>query len=322
MTAALDGLFAAGHDVGGAFGPAVGHEVRPVGEVLDERPEHLYDRVALAHRRLAQVDALVVAGPEGGERLRRVLLHAHLARAQRGRDHAVDEGAELGAAALAAARADRLRAAGAGADDAGEDGVLPVVADVGDPVGPADHLALGGRRGGPRPAVVGDAVDRLGAQVERRERDERAPRSVVEPAGDVGVEGVLAGVAARAVPAVVAERDRLGERHVEAAGAGDGGGHLRHLERVGEPCPLVVLGEDEDLGLAGQPAEGGGVEDAVAVALEAGPPLVGLLGARPVPAPAAGWRPAPGASVLGSSRSSRPRASAGGGDARRGVSRP
>ena len=118
-----------------------------------------------------------------------------------------------------------------------------------------------------------------------------APRRVVEPAGHVGVERVLAGVPARPVPAVVPEGDGLGEGHVEPAGPGDGRGDLRHLERVGEAGALVVLGEDEDLGLAGQPAERGGVEDAVAVALEAGAPGIGLLGLGPV----AGVRRAGGA---------------------------
>ena len=77
-----------------------------------------------------------------------------------------------------------------------------------------------------------------------------------KPPGHVGVERVLAGVAARAVPAVVAEGDGLGEGHVEPAGPGDAGGDLGHLEGVGEAGALVVLGEDEDLGLAGQAAEG------------------------------------------------------------------
>ncbi len=109
----------------------------------------------------------------------------------------------------------------------------------------------------------------------------RPPRRVVEALGDVGVEGVLAGVAARAVTAVVAEGDGLGEGHVQPAGAGHPGGHLGHLEGVGEPGPLVVLGEDEHLGLAGQPPEGRRVQDAVPVALEARPPRVGLLGPGP-----------------------------------------
>ena len=126
--------------------------------------------------------------------------------------------------------------------DAGQDGVLPVVADVGDAVGPAHHLALGGRRRRARPAVVARSRRAVSAaQVERSEGDVGAPRRVVEPTGQVGVERVLAGVAARPVAAVVAEGDRLGEGHVQPAGPGDGRGDLGHLERVGEPGALVVL---------------------------------------------------------------------------------
>ena len=80
---------------------------------------------------------------------------------------------------------------------------------------------------------------------------------------------------------------------------GDAGGHLGHLEGVGEPGPLMVGGEDEDLGLARQAPEGGGVQDAVAVALEAGPPRVGLLGHRP-PARRPAARVAPGARTTSS----------------------
>ncbi len=170
-----------------------------------------------------------------------------------------------------------------GGHDAGEDRVLPVVADVRDAVGPADHLTLGSRGGGPRPAVVGDAVDGLPAKVQWREGDERAPRRVVETSRHVGIERVLTGVPAGTVPAVVPEGDRLGQGDVEAAGAGDGGRDLRHFERVREPRPLMVLGKHEDLGLAGEAPEGGGVEDAVAVTFEAGPPWVGLLDHDPVP---------------------------------------
>ena len=65
--------------------------------------------------------------------------------------------------------------------------------------------------------------------------------------------------------------------------AGDRGGDLGDLEGVGQPGALVVGRVDHDLGLAGQPAEGGGVHDPVAVALEAGALVVGLLGYGPVP---------------------------------------
>ena len=113
---------------------------------------------------------------------------------------------------------------------------------------------------------------------------------MVEAVGEEDAQGVLAGVATGAVAAVVAEGDGFGQSHVQAAGPGDAGGHLGHLQGVGEPGPLVVGGEDEDLGLARQPAEGGRVQDAVPVALEAGPPGVGFLGpGRRSPAPGPGW---------------------------------
>ena len=75
----------------------------------------------------------------------------------------------------------------------------------------------------------------------------------------------------------------------------------------------MVVGEDEHLGLAGQPAEGGGVQDAVAVALEAGAQRVRLPPSRRRrPAPRA--RVAPGAR-LASSAASRARGGHGAGSA-------
>ena len=86
----------------------------------------------------------------------------------------------------------------------------------------------------------------------------------------------------RAVPAVVGERDRLGERDVQPAAAGDADRHLRDLDRVREPGALVVLGERRTPGTcppgAGTP---GAVQDPVEVALEAHPERVGLLGHAP-----------------------------------------
>ena len=151
----------------------------------------------------------------------------------------------------------------------GADRVLEVRCAVGEPVGPGHDLALGrrGRRTGPR--VVADAVERLGAQVERRQGDVGAPDGVVVPLGDEQVERVLARVATGPVAAVVPEGDGFGERHVQPQRPRDRGGDLGDLERVGEPGPLVVVGEDEHLRLAGQPAKGAGVQDAVAVAFEA-----------------------------------------------------
>ena len=74
---------------------------------------------------------------------------------------------------------------------------------------------------------------------------------MVEAADHEGVQRLFAGVAAGSVAAVVSERDRLGEGHVESHGARDAGRHLRDFEGVGEARAHVVVGEDEDLGLAG-----------------------------------------------------------------------
>jgi hypothetical protein len=89
----------------------------------------------------------------------------------------------------------------------------------------------------------------------------------------------------RTVAAGVAQGDGLGEGHVQAEAGGDGPCHLSDLQGVRHPGPLVVLGEYEDLGLAGQAAKCRGVEDPVAVALEAGPERVWLLGEMAVSGP-------------------------------------
>jgi hypothetical protein len=115
--------------------------------------------------------------------------------------------------------------------------------------------------------VVG--VERLGAEVEVGEGDVGPPHRVVVAALDERAQRVLAGVAAGAVTAVVPEGDGLGEGDVQPGGARDAGRDLGDLEGVGEPRALVVLGEDEHLRLAVQPAERRCVEDAIAIALEA-----------------------------------------------------
>ena len=83
------------------------------------------------------------------------------------------------------------------------------------------------------------------------------------------VERPLAGMAERRVAEVVRERQRLRQVLVEPERAGDRAGDLRHLQRMGQPgAEMVALVADEDLRLVLQPAEGVGMDDAVAVALE------------------------------------------------------
>jgi hypothetical protein len=130
--------------------------------------------------------------------------------------------------------------------------------------------------------MVPDAVEGLGAEIERLQGDVGAPRGVVEPAVEIRRQGILARMPAGPVAAIVAECHRLDERHVEAQRLGDGTGHLSDLEGVGHPGALVVVGEHEHLGLARQATEGRVVQDAVTVALEARAEGIRCLVDRPV----------------------------------------
>jgi hypothetical protein len=68
---------------------------------------------------------------------------------------------------------------------------------------------------------------------------------------------------------VVDQGEGFGEVFVEAERGGDVAGDLRDFHGVGEAAAEVVGGAaGEDLGLAGEAAEGAGLHDALAVALE------------------------------------------------------
>ncbi len=176
--------------------------------------------------------------------------------------------------------------------DPGPQRVVDVVVDVGDAVDQLDDPPLQRRR--PVGAgVVEDAVAHLLGQVQAlsvalEHLDHPQRVLVVAEAAAAAlaqrrVERLLADVAEGRVAEVVAEPDRLGQVLVEAERAGDRAGDPAGLERVREPRPVVVaFGRDEDLRLVLQPAEGLGVDDPVAVALERRPQrAVGLLDLTP-----------------------------------------
>jgi len=86
-----------------------------------------------------------------------------------------------------------------------------------------------------------------------------------------GVEGLFSGVAEGRVADVVDQGERFGERRIEAESGGEGSSDLGDFKGVGEAAAGVVAfraAAGEDLGLAGQPAEGAGVQDAGAIAGE------------------------------------------------------
>ena len=83
------------------------------------------------------------------------------------------------------------------------------------------------------------------------------------------VEGILPGMAKGGVAQVMRQRNRLNQVFIEAQRAGDGAAQLRHLQGVRQArAEQVAFMVEEHLRLVNQPAESGGVDNAVAVSLE------------------------------------------------------
>ena len=92
---------------------------------------------------------------------------------------------------------------------------------------------------------------------------------------EAAVEGALSGVAEGRVANVVRQRQRFSEFMIESERGGQGAGDLGDFEGVRKAATEVVgwragARAGEDLGLAGEAAEGAGVEDARRVAGEWG----------------------------------------------------
>ena len=113
------------------------------------------------------------------------------------------------------------------------------------------------------PVVVGVALLQTGDDAQRL-------RIMVEAAEGLHdlLQRILARMAEGRVAQIMRQRQSLRQILVEVQRAGDGAGDLADFDRVGEAGAVVVaLMGHEDLRLVRQPAEGGGMDDAVAVAL-------------------------------------------------------
>src|SRR5664280_1619436 len=79
-----------------------------------------------------------------------------------------------------------------GSDDPARHRVFEIVTDIGDAVGPTDHLPFGRARRRPGPRVVAYAIERLVAEVEPGQGYVGSPRGVIEPADDIRGKGIFA----------------------------------------------------------------------------------------------------------------------------------
>src|ERR1700746_151298 len=86
----------------------------------------------------------------------------------------------------------------------------------------------------------------------------------------------------RRMAEVVCERRPLGKTLVEPQPPGQRARNLRHLKRMGQPCPIVIaLVKNEDLSLMLEAAKRGGMDDAVAIAPKDAAACARRLGVKP-----------------------------------------
>ncbi len=144
--------------------------------------------------------------------------------------------------------------------------------------------------------MLGNAFQRFPGQVQpvelgimpfQRGDDPDRLRVVVKPAvrRHQRMQRILACVAKGRMPQIMRQRHRLGQLGVQVERRGHRAGHLRHLDRMGQPCDeVVLLRRDEHLGLVLQPPKRARMDDPVAVALKAGAKTAFLFRDQPSPA--------------------------------------
>jgi hypothetical protein len=82
-----------------------------------------------------------------------------------------------------------------------------------------------------------------------------------------GIKGCFAGVPKRRMPKVMCQGDGFGQVFVQTEVTGDGSANLSHFEGMCQSRPVMIVGfGDQHLGLVHEPAKGGAMNDAVAIA--------------------------------------------------------
>ena len=178
---------------------------------------------------------------------------------------------------------------GGGFDQATFEGVLEVVATVGDFVGEIDGLGFerglgfGARQGVKTLADFVGEVEAIKFGVFDLELFDDA-EALVAPTKTTGVlhelvEGVLDGMSEGGMAEISGEGDGLGEVFVEAEGAAERAGEVGDLDGVGEAGTDVVAGTVQwDLGFVFEATKSGAVNDALAVSLKFGAEIVRFFG--------------------------------------------
>src|SRR4051812_8669254 len=133
---------------------------------------------------------------------------------------------------------------------------------------------------GQRAVVLDDALQGFPGQIEAVEiriapfqlgDDAQRLRIVVEAAvfPEASIERPLTGMPERRMAEVMRQRQGLAQILVEPQRPRQSARNLRHLEGMRQAGAIMVaFMEDEYLGLVLQPAEGGGMDDAIAIAAE------------------------------------------------------
>jgi hypothetical protein len=182
--------------------------------------------------------------------------------------------------------------------NSGVEAVIEIGGEVGDFIGKVDELRLDGRKlveevcgelrmlGG---CVVARVLDDAFADTQREVQAAKRGVAFFEPGDDAqrvqvvieaeavspegAVQRLFSGVAKWRMADVVDQRQRFGERHIQAKGRRQGARDLRDFERMRQAAAEMIGGAvawqvREDLRFSGETAKGPGMQDARSVACE------------------------------------------------------